>query len=57
MKDEGFTYVEIFFNGTRKNPFLNGLFICPIGDSTCPTTQLEVITLNYGANVVFFMHF
>ena len=40
MEVEGSNNVEILFIGTSRNSFFGGVFLLPIGNSTCSTTRV-----------------
>ena len=46
IKVEGSINVVVLLIGESKKSFLHGVFILPIGDSTCPTTYVAVTPLN-----------
>ena len=48
--------VTILFNGTIWNSLLNGVFILPIGNTTCPPTHVVVTSLSCGAILMFYTH-
>ena len=41
-KDEASLDVAILFIGARRNSFFHGVFIFPIGNSTCSTTHVAM---------------